>query len=206
MIAVLVVEEAHTRRTTEQVAAWYTEVELQPGEYEIIAPGPLDYFRAAKVDGVITDEHFPSMFGGVAYTAGRKDNIGKPTTYWLSLPDKCDDEASEYGRKGRERFNEFNAGKAHIEMRTYEPAPQVTVKIENAYSDEHTSTREVSLPAPPRHAVYPEDVLDKWFEDVVYPETGDGHGIDSDLGSCYTATIIAAEDTLLVGLSREWID
>jgi hypothetical protein len=75
----------------------------------------------------------------------------------------------------------------------------ITVKIENTYSDGHQSTSEVLLHPPTAD-------LDEWFQDVVWPHTGDGHGVDSDLGSCYTATIIATDDPALLGKSYEWID
>lgn len=119
--AVLVIETAHKRRTSEQVAAWYTEVELRPGEYPIESAGPLPYFRSARVPGVIVDEHFPSMFGGVAYGPGRKDGIGEETVYWVHLPDKCEEDG-EYGANGRVRFNVHNQGKARIELRRVEVA------------------------------------------------------------------------------------
>jgi hypothetical protein len=73
----------------------------------------------------------------------------------------------------------------------------ITVRIENAYSDGHGSTREVELPEP---------TLDwaSWWEDVVWPETGDGHAIgDPHVGSCYTATIIGGE---FDGKSHAWND
>jgi len=75
-----------------------------------------------------------------------------------------------------------------------------TVRIQNTYSDGHSSERTVELVDP--------DVdlgsLDDWFEDVVFPETGDGHhGAD---GSCYTATIVTTPDVELVGKTYEWSD
>lgn len=82
---------------------------------------------------------------------------------------------------------------------------KVKVKIENAYSDGHESTSEVELDLP--DGVTPDSQeLDDWFTDVVFDHTGDGHGIDSSLGSCYTATIVAAEDPKLVGATTEWVD
>ena len=74
----------------------------------------------------------------------------------------------------------------------------VTVKIENDYSDEHHSESTVELPAPTGD-------LDEWWNDVVFPHTGDGHGAEGDLGSCYTATIVAGPARLL-GETTEWID
>lgn len=74
----------------------------------------------------------------------------------------------------------------------------VTVRIENAYSDGHESTHDVVVEAP-------DGDLDDWFDRVVYPHTGDGHGARySSLGSCYTATIVAADNAALVGAECEW--
>jgi hypothetical protein len=78
----------------------------------------------------------------------------------------------------------------------------ITVKIENAYSDGHESTHEAIVPPPTDHAD-----LEDWWQEVVFPHTGDGHGIvASHEGSCYTATIIATDDPDLLGQSHEWID
>ena len=74
----------------------------------------------------------------------------------------------------------------------------VVVKIENDYEDGHHSESTHSLPAPSGD-------LDEWWEEVVYPNTGDGHGIDFDGGSCYTAEIISGP-TEVLGESTEWID
>lgn len=74
-----------------------------------------------------------------------------------------------------------------------------TVKIENAYSDGHESEREVKLATPTGD-------LEEWWQTTVYNETGDGHGADNDLGSCYVATVIASDDPTLIGQSQEWTD
>ncbi len=76
-------------------------------------------------------------------------------------------------------------------------AHTVTVRIENAYGDGHESERTVTVLAPTGD-------LETWWEDTVWPETGDGHGV-AGMGSCYTATVIAAHDPALVGRSREWV-
>ena len=84
---------------------------------------------------------------------------------------------------------------------------KVTVKIENDYSDGHHSEREVVLDAPDNLDSSKGQSLNDWFEEVVYPETGDGHGAGRDLGSCYTATIVKAEgQSALDGQSIEWTD
>jgi hypothetical protein len=98
----------------------------------------------------------------------------------------------------------------------------VTVKIENAYEDGHESESEVQVNAPAVGLMHPSQieadveryghiaawrpVMADWWEEVVWPHTGDGHGIDCDLGSCYVATIITADDPNLVGATYEWID
>lgn len=71
----------------------------------------------------------------------------------------------------------------------------VIVRIENDYEDGYRSERDVELPAPTAD-------VEAWFDDVVWPLTGDGHG--ANLNACYTATIIAA-DAALLGLSMEWV-
>lgn len=77
----------------------------------------------------------------------------------------------------------------------------VTVRIENSYTDGHESKSIVTVREPNEG----ED-LDDWFQDAVFPHTGDGHGIDSGLGSCYTARVLASDDPALVGETNEWMD
>jgi hypothetical protein len=77
---------------------------------------------------------------------------------------------------------------------------RVTVRIHNAYEDGHESTHEVLLDPP---ATLADDVVAEWWEEAVWPETGDGHGIGG-LNACYTATVIAADEESLVGREREW--
>lgn len=79
----------------------------------------------------------------------------------------------------------------------------ITVKVENYYSDGHESTHEAVVLAPAN--LGPDDV-EQWFEDDVYPHTGDGHGVGKDLGSCYVATILATDNPVLLGLTYEWSD
>lgn len=78
------------------------------------------------------------------------------------------------------------------------------LRIDNVYSDGHESSREVVLDDEPSF----EEVTDEdseWWDDEVFAYTGDGHGTDPGVGSCYTATIIAARDERLVGLEYEWV-
>lgn len=81
--------------------------------------------------------------------------------------------------------------------------PFVIVRIENTYSDGHTSTRHEELDAP--------DVADEqWWQDAVFPLTGDGHGAEiPGLGSHSIATIVATDrrpSARLIGRTHEWTD
>lgn len=85
----------------------------------------------------------------------------------------------------------------------------VTVRIENAYSDGHTSTRTVEVEAPKDDTIGSD--LDEWWEEAVFEHTGDGHGAGG-LGSCYTATVVGVKHEYdnnrawMMGESTEWID
>jgi hypothetical protein len=76
----------------------------------------------------------------------------------------------------------------------------VDVFIENAYSDGHQSVCEEPVPAPDE-----DDNLDDWWQEQVFPLTGDGHGDGADLGSVHVATITAGP-AWLVGKQHEWGD
>lgn len=80
------------------------------------------------------------------------------------------------------------------------------VRIENAYSDGHESTNVIELATEYEPDANDEASLDIFWDEHVYEHTGDGHGAGQDLGSCYTATITEAANTLLVGLANEWTD
>jgi transcription initiation factor TFIIIB Brf1 subunit/transcription initiation factor TFIIB len=109
----------------------------------------------------------------------------------------------------------------------------VTIRVENSYTDGHESEVELVVPAP--GATCPEcfedainddhehvctkcgfgqgedDALEDFWE-TCFQHTGDGHytrvyeATGERLGSCYTVTIIKADDETLVGLSNEWLD
>jgi hypothetical protein len=76
---------------------------------------------------------------------------------------------------------------------------RVTIRMENAYSDGHSSVQRHDVDAPGQGVP-----IEDWWEDVVWPLTGDGHGIDKDLGSYHLATIIEADRTELIGETFEW--
>jgi hypothetical protein len=81
----------------------------------------------------------------------------------------------------------------------------ITVRIENDYEDGHHSERIARVDKPDVN-----QTLEDWWNDVVFPETGDGHGVGG-MGSCYTATIlhchpVTHHDVYLPGQTYEWID
>jgi hypothetical protein len=79
-------------------------------------------------------------------------------------------------------------------------ASTYTVRIDNTYTDGHRSSRTVELPAPDRD-------LDEWFDDVVYPETGNSdYAGERGIGTVFTATIIACDVHEHVGRDAEWVD
>jgi hypothetical protein len=78
----------------------------------------------------------------------------------------------------------------------------VEIRIENTYSDGHQSARRAKVTEP---ASASSKVLEQWWEDVVAPQTGDGHGLDSRLGFCYTVTVLRANTAGLAGQVHEWV-
>ncbi|SIJ20366.1 Uncharacterised protein [Mycobacteroides abscessus subsp. abscessus] len=76
---------------------------------------------------------------------------------------------------------------------------RLTIRVENAYSDGHTS--ELVQPA----------YVDQYTDDeslweALYCHTGDGHGKDRDVNAYYKVTILESPDSPdLVGLSNEWV-
>jgi hypothetical protein len=75
----------------------------------------------------------------------------------------------------------------------------VTVRIENVYSCGRVSSSEEQVSAPTGD-------LDRWWENVIYPLTGDGHPCGSGEDAVYEATIVKSPDDRpeLVGQSHEW--
>ena len=77
-------------------------------------------------------------------------------------------------------------------------AVELTVKVENAYSDGYQSeqTQTVRLAAV-------DDEEDLWEQ--LYDYTGDGHGIGRDLNAIYEMTVLACpQRPEFVGLNNEW--
>ena len=75
----------------------------------------------------------------------------------------------------------------------------LTLKVENTYSDGHSSNSVETV------AVEPVADVEKLWEQLE-EFTGDGHGVGLDLGYCYTITILEAPGRAdLVGLTNEWV-
>jgi hypothetical protein len=81
----------------------------------------------------------------------------------------------------------------------------VEIRIENAYSDGHESARTTKVAEP---ASLSELDLEDWWQDVVFPQTGDGHGRRRGRsgGAYHQVTVIKADTTALIGQTHEWGD
>jgi hypothetical protein len=73
----------------------------------------------------------------------------------------------------------------------------VTVRIENAYECGRESSETIDLPNPT-------GPLEDWWEEVIFPCTGDGHPCGSKERCHSEATILAADDPVLVGQTMGW--
>lgn len=78
-------------------------------------------------------------------------------------------------------------------------AETVLVKIENTYADGHESTVRVRV-APPADPNDEVDV-DDWWNNVVFPLTGDGHS--TTMNSSHEATVLEGPEGL-VGEEYGW--
>ena len=79
--------ETTTFRKGYEVASWYSMIEVPPGEYPVYVTRSMEgfvQFVLVPMDGTITEESTPSLFGGVAYGKGNGDaNVGKPGQYTI---------------------------------------------------------------------------------------------------------------------------
>jgi hypothetical protein len=75
-----------------------------------------------------------------------------------------------------------------------------TVEIVNSYACGRESRNVVSVRNP-----VPGESAEDWWEDAVYPCTGDGHDCGEREDAIYTATIVHIDDPYLsAGDSEEW--
>lgn len=77
------------------------------------------------------------------------------------------------------------------------------IKVENTYSDGHESTIEYIIDDAIVDDAIDDEDLD-FFDELLYTFTGDGHGVDKDLGYYGTVTVIESIWPELVGYTREW--
>jgi len=79
-----------------ECAAWYTDIEVQPGVYPVTTDG---YWLFVELPGVIVSDNFQSLFAGmpIGDAYDRKQNAGKPATYWI--------QTQEYAVKCNPRYN-----------------------------------------------------------------------------------------------------
>lgn len=78
------------------------------------------------------------------------------------------------------------------------------IKIENDYSDGHSSENTVILNIPEPDIKDVNDDDSEWWDEHVFNHTGDGHGVQRGIESYYTATIVGADNKELIGASKEW--
>ena len=77
VIGTYVLETVEVFQELFECAAWYRNIEVQPGEYPITTDG---YWIFVKLDGVIVSDNFQSLFAGmpIGDAYDREQNKGKP--------------------------------------------------------------------------------------------------------------------------------
>jgi hypothetical protein len=72
--------ETKTFRRHYETAAWYKDIQCEPQKSEIKLVD--DYWLIYGWNGIVVDDYFPSLFGGVAVGKPyQPKDIGKPDTY-----------------------------------------------------------------------------------------------------------------------------
>ena len=72
-----------------ECAAWYQDIEVQPGEYPVYAyiqEGRVKYFLVT-LPGIVVASDFSSHFGGVRYGSNVDKDKGQPGTYHIQIYD-----------------------------------------------------------------------------------------------------------------------
>lgn len=78
----------------------------------------------------------------------------------------------------------------------------ITVELDGAYASGHKAHRTVEV-RPPTEEELCETDLESWWNDAVFPETGDGRPNDV---SCWEAKILAAPTCpQIIGRTYEWV-
>ena len=80
--------------------------------------------------------------------------------------------------------------------------PMVTVELVGEYASGHKANRKVEVRPPTAGELLDVDLAD-WWNEVVFPETGDGRPHDP---SCWEAKVVTAPAcSWLVGRTYEWV-
>lgn len=60
-----------------ECAAWYEDIAVEPGEYEVRGnfEGSKLYWAHVTLPGIVVAAHFPSLFGGVAIGGGNPNDV-----------------------------------------------------------------------------------------------------------------------------------
>jgi len=82
------VKGGETRTKSYEVAAWYQELKVEPGDYPVYATfedgkggEALDTSVTWQIPGKVISSCFDSLFGGVPVTSNRNRGVGQHTTY-----------------------------------------------------------------------------------------------------------------------------
>jgi hypothetical protein len=110
-VGTVTVKEGARRTKYFECAAWYQELDLTPGTYELYA---YKYGYSGRVfaslPGTVTKSCFDSLWGGVAFAAHRNEDLGAKALFHLDLY------TYEVGRAILERNGDFTAD-LHVELR-----------------------------------------------------------------------------------------
>lgn len=92
------IPEGQTTQETYEVAAWYRTIKLEPGKYKLEwKPEQYRGHWVTTIPGTVIDAYFPALFGGVAYTDGKRPNeIGKPASHHVRIDDYAIKENETY--------------------------------------------------------------------------------------------------------------
>lgn len=138
--------------------------------------------------------HSGGLRPGVPADTLASTGMAKPGVLWVFHHDH------RGGGRGVDSFAPFRAFSCSLASDGAPVAAAgVSLRIDNAYSDGHESSREITIHAPG-------DDVEAWWDNDVWNETGDGHGTERGITSCYTATVLASSDPRVpVGAEREWV-
>ena len=115
-IGTVTIKEGETVTRHFECAAWYEEILLTPGRYDVTTDGNYVFYT---VPGTILEDNFQSYFGGVAFGKGydTDQTHGNPPTYTAVIDNYCVASAIFEGRGNIELLPEYSAKEHHF---TYE--------------------------------------------------------------------------------------